>query len=82
MPRPLRQRDARVRHCTIARFAVRCALMPWGDDGETGMVTDAVLWLLLVAMMGWVACGCYATRPRPIQQRYDDRPLDRADRAA
>jgi len=45
------------------------------------MVTDAALWFLLVAVMGWVACGCYATRPRPIQQRYDDRPHDRVDRA-
>jgi hypothetical protein len=45
------------------------------------MVTDAALWFLLVAVMGWVAFGCYATRPRPIQQRYDDRPHDRVDRA-
>jgi hypothetical protein len=46
------------------------------------MVTDAVLWLLLLAMAGWVTCGCFATRPRPIQQSYEDRPRDHMDRAA
>ncbi len=46
------------------------------------MVTDAALWLLLAATFGWVACGCVATRHRPIQQRYEDRPRDRVDRAA
>jgi hypothetical protein len=46
------------------------------------MVTDAALWLLLAATFGWVACGCFATRHRPIQQRYEDRPRDRVDRAA
>jgi hypothetical protein len=51
------------------------------DHGETGMVTDAALWFLLVAVMGWVACGCYATRPRPIEQRYDG-GRDQFDRVA
>ncbi len=46
------------------------------------MVTDTVLWFLLAATFGWVACGCFATRPRPIQQHYGDRSLDRVDRAA
>lgn len=46
------------------------------------MVTDTVLWFLLLAMIAWVACGCRATRPRPIQQRYVDRPQDLMDRAA
>jgi hypothetical protein len=46
------------------------------------MVTDAVLWLLLLAMGAWVACGCFATRPRPIRQRFEDRPRDHIDRAA
>jgi hypothetical protein len=46
------------------------------------MVTDAVLWFLLAATFGWVACGCLATRHRPIEQHYGDRPRDRVDRAA
>jgi hypothetical protein len=40
------------------------------------MVTDAVLWFLLLAVVGWITCGCLATRPRPIRQRYDERPRD------
>jgi hypothetical protein len=46
------------------------------------MVTDAVLWFLLLAVAGWITCGCFATRPRPLQQRYEDRPHDPMDRAA
>jgi hypothetical protein len=47
------------------------------------MVTDAVLWFLLLAMIGWVAFGCHATRPRPMPQRSEDRQRDQQlDRAA
>jgi hypothetical protein len=35
------------------------------------MVTDAALWLILVAMIGWIVCGCYVTRPDPVRQHSD-----------
>ena len=35
------------------------------------MVTDTALWLILVAMIGWIVCGCYVTRPSPLRQPYD-----------
>lgn len=35
------------------------------------MVTDAALWFILVAMIGWIVCGCYVTRPNPARQPYD-----------
>jgi hypothetical protein len=35
------------------------------------MVTDAALWFILVAMIGWIACGCYVTRPQPVRQHHD-----------
>jgi uncharacterized sodium:solute symporter family permease YidK len=46
------------------------------------MVTDAMLCFILLVMIGWIVYGCYATRPRAIQQRYQDRPRDHMDRAA
>lgn len=45
------------------------------------MVTDAVLWFLLLAMVGWIALGCRATRPRPLPQRLEG-SRDQLDRAA
>ncbi len=45
------------------------------------MVTDAVLWLLLLAAIGWITLGCRATRRQPVPQR-NDVPRDRLDRAA
>jgi len=35
------------------------------------MVIDTALWLILVAMIGWIVCGCYVTRPDPVRQHYD-----------
>ena len=35
------------------------------------MLTDTALWFILVAMFGWVACGCYVTRREPVRQRSD-----------
>jgi len=45
------------------------------------MVTDAALWFILVAMIGWIVCGCYVTRPNPVRQRFDDRPPGQIDAA-
>lgn len=45
------------------------------------MVTDTVLWLLLLAMVGWVVLGCRATRRLPVPQRHES-PRDELDRAA
>ncbi len=46
------------------------------------MVTDAVLWLLLLAAIALITCGCRATRSRPMQQPYEGQPRDQLDRAA
>jgi hypothetical protein len=45
------------------------------------MVTDTALWLIFVAMFGWIACGCYVTRHQPVRQRYDLGPRDSDDRS-
>lgn len=45
------------------------------------MVTDTALWLILVAMIGWIVCGCYVTRREPARQRFDDRPSGQIDAA-
>ncbi len=44
------------------------------------MVTDTALWFLLVAIVGWVACGCYVTRPRPVRQSFDFGHRESVDR--
>ena len=38
------------------------------------MVTDAALWFILVAMIGWIVCGCYVTWPGPAGQRIEGSP--------
>jgi len=38
------------------------------------MVTDAALWFILVAMIGWIVCGCYVTWPDPARQRLEGPP--------
>ena len=35
------------------------------------MVTDTALLLILVAMIGWIVCGCYVIRQSPVRQHYD-----------
>jgi hypothetical protein len=45
------------------------------------MVTDAVLWLLLLVAIGLITLGCHATRQQPIPQR-NEVPRDQLDRAA
>ena len=45
------------------------------------MVTDTALWLILVAMIGWIVCGCYVTRPDPVRQRYDLGQRDSGNRS-
>ncbi len=45
------------------------------------MVTDAVLWLLLLAAIGLITLGCCATRRQPMPQR-NEIPRDQLDRAA
>jgi hypothetical protein len=45
------------------------------------MVTDTALWLILVAMIGWIACGCYVTRRQPVRQPYDPGHRDSGDRS-
>jgi hypothetical protein len=44
------------------------------------MVKDTALWLILAAMIGWVACGCYVTRQAPARQSFDHGHRDSADR--
>jgi hypothetical protein len=46
------------------------------------MVIDAVLWLILVAMFALIACGCYATRSRPMRRHYQALSRGRMDQAA
>jgi hypothetical protein len=45
------------------------------------MVTDAVLWLLLLAAIGWITLGCHATRRQPMPQ-HNEIARDQLDRAA
>jgi hypothetical protein len=45
------------------------------------MVTDAVLWLLLLAAIGGITLGCHATRRQPTPQG-NEVPRDQLDRAA
>ncbi|HZR63453.1 MAG TPA: hypothetical protein VFA80_21100 [Xanthobacteraceae bacterium] len=43
------------------------------------MITDTALWIILVAMFGWVACGCYVTRRQLVRERYDHGRRDSGD---
>ena len=45
------------------------------------MLTDTALWLILAAMLGWIACGCYVTRPAPVRPPYDLGNRDSGDRS-
>ena len=45
------------------------------------MVTDAALWFILVAMIGWIVCGCYVTWPDQARQRFEARPPGQIDAA-
>ncbi|HEV2097951.1 MAG TPA: hypothetical protein VGR45_03395 [Stellaceae bacterium] len=45
------------------------------------MVTDTALWLILVAMIGWIVCGCYVTRGQPARQPYDLGQRDSGDQS-
>jgi hypothetical protein len=46
------------------------------------MVTDTALWFILVAMIGWIVCGCYVTRRQPVPQRFDLEDRGSGDRSA
>ena len=50
-----------------------------GNDRGDDMITDTALWIILVAMFGWVACGCYVTRHQLVRERYDHGRRDSGD---
>jgi len=65
---PLRHRDALMR-LEHGAFTGASRVVPLGPTIEGGdMVTDAALWFILVAMIVWIVCGCYVTRPDPARQ--------------
>ena len=49
-------------------------ILYYGHLWEHDMLTDTALWLILVAMIGWIVCGCYVTRQSPVRQHYEIGP--------